>query len=76
MAASDQPLANRVVVSRGVAHGKPRVAGTRIMVHQVLNLLAAGKTVEEITSEDYYPELTVEDVLSCIDYRNLVSWKH
>jgi uncharacterized protein (DUF433 family) len=29
--ASEQQLAERVVVSRDVLHGKPRIAGTRIM---------------------------------------------
>jgi len=55
-------------VSREVTHGKPRVAGTRIMVVQVLDLLAAGKTVAEIISEDYYPDLTEADVLACLRY--------
>ena len=37
-------LLDRIVVSRDVVHGKPRIAGTRVMVYQVLDLLAAGKT--------------------------------
>ncbi len=61
-------LSDRIVVSRDVMHGKPRIAGTRIMVVQVLDLLAAGKTPLEITSESYYPDLTQEDVLACIAY--------
>jgi uncharacterized protein (DUF433 family) len=70
--ASEQQLAERVVVSRDVLHGKPRIAGTRIMVYQVLDLLAAGKSVAEITSEDYFPEISVEDVLACVAYASLV----
>jgi len=38
------------------------------MVVQVLDLLAAGKTVAEIISEDYYPDLTEADVLACLRY--------
>lgn len=38
------------------------------MVYLILDLLAAGKTIEEIISIDYYPQLTREDVLVCIDY--------
>lgn len=64
----EQQLTKRIVVSREVVHGKPRVAGTRIMVYQVLDLLAAGKSIAEIISEDYYPDLTSEDVLACIAY--------
>lgn len=64
----EQILRERIVVSREIAHGQPRVAGTRIMVHLVLDLLAAGKSVAEIISDDYYPDLTQEDVLACIAY--------
>lgn len=36
----------RIVVARAVCHGKPRVAGTRIMVYQVLDLLVGGKSID------------------------------
>jgi uncharacterized protein (DUF433 family) len=72
MVGTDQVLTPRIVVSRTVCHGKPRIAGTRIMVHHVLDLLAAGKSISEITSEDYYPDLTAEDVLACIAYASRV----
>jgi uncharacterized protein (DUF433 family) len=72
MVTDDLPLAQRIVVSRTICHGKPRITGTRIMVHQVLNLLAAGKSIDEITSEDYFPDLTVHDVLACIAYASQI----
>ena len=65
---ADTPLMDRIVVSREVCHGKPRIAGTRIMVYQVLDLLAAGKTIGEITSEEYFPDITSADVLACLAY--------
>jgi len=68
MAINDQALSERIVVSRDVAHGQPRIAGTRIMVYLVLDLLAGGKTIAEIISEDYYPDLTTDDVLACVAY--------
>lgn len=68
MAINDQALSERIVVSRDVAHGQPCVVGARIMVHLVLDLLAGGKTISEITSEDYYLDLTVDDVLACVAY--------
>ena len=49
---TDHQLMDRIVVSRDVMHGKPRVAHTRIAVVQVLDLLAAGITPAEITSDD------------------------
>jgi uncharacterized protein (DUF433 family) len=65
-------LAPRIVVSRDVAHGKPRVAGTRVAVTQILDLLAAGKTVAEIVSDDYFPHLSEADIFACIRYASLV----
>ena len=68
---ADQTILDRIVVSRDVMHGKPRIAGTRITVVQILDLLAAGKTPAEIISEDYFPDLTEYDVRACIAYEQL-----
>ena len=57
----------RIVVDPKVHFGKPCVAGTRIPVQSVLELLAEGLTFEEIIL-DYYPELTVEDIRACMRY--------
>lgn len=69
---TDQHLSERIVVSREINHGQPRIVGTRIMVHQILDLLAAGKTIGEITSDDYFPDISAEDVLACIAYASSV----
>jgi uncharacterized protein (DUF433 family) len=61
-------LVDRIVVSSYICHGKPHIVGTRIMVSTILDLLSVGKTIEEITSEDYYPDLIAEDILACIQY--------
>ena len=65
---ADTTIFERIVVSREVMHGKPRVAGTRILVTQVLDLLAGGKTISEILSPDYFPDLNEADILACIAY--------
>ena len=69
---AEHKLTERIVVSRDVCHGKPRIAGTRIMVHQVLDLLAAGITVSEITSDEYYPDISKGDVLDCVAYASSI----
>ncbi|MCL6642058.1 MAG: DUF433 domain-containing protein [Candidatus Bipolaricaulota bacterium] len=63
-------IAERIEVDPNICHGRPRVAGTRIMVEQVLDLLAAGIPINEITSEDYFPDLSKEDVLACVAFAN------
>jgi len=53
-----------IIANPEICHGKPVIAGTRIMVWQVLELLEAGKTKEEIYSA--YPTLpqgAIEEVL-------------
>lgn len=62
---ADYQLAERIVVSRDILHGKARIAGTRILVSQILDMLGAGKSITEITSEDYYPDISAEDVMAC-----------
>jgi uncharacterized protein (DUF433 family) len=55
----------RIEVNPGVHFGKPCVAGTRITVQSVLELVGEGVPFELIT-HDYYPDLDVEDVWACI----------
>ena len=50
-----------------VCHGKPVFRGTRILVSDVLELLAAGVTVEEIV-RDYYPDLSGEAVRAALEW--------
>ena len=50
-----------------IAFGKPVVAGTRIPVYMVLELLDAGAQPEQIM-RDYYPTLTREDIGACLRY--------
>ncbi len=63
-------IADRIEVDPNICHGKPRIAGSRIMVEQVLDLLAAGVPIAEITSEEYFPDLSPEDVLACVAFAN------
>jgi len=56
----------RIVINPEICHGKPVIAGTRIMVTNVLSLLAGGYTIKRIT--EYYPELTPEAIIAAIRY--------
>jgi uncharacterized protein (DUF433 family) len=46
--------------------GKPIIKGTRISVYDVLNYLANGQSVEEITED--FPELNREKIQACLAY--------
>jgi len=63
-------MLDRISVDPKVCHGKPCIRGTRIMVSQVLDLLSAGLTPEQIISEEYFPDLTLEDIRACIAFAN------
>jgi uncharacterized protein (DUF433 family) len=60
-------MRNRIEINPAVHFGKPCVAGTRITVQNVLELVRDGLTFEQIV-RDYYPALTTEDVRACIQY--------
>jgi uncharacterized protein (DUF433 family) len=57
----------RIVVNPNIHFGKPCVAGTRIPVQSVLELVRDGLSFAEIRA-DYYPDLAVEDIQACIQY--------
>ena len=58
---------DRIAVDPRVHFGKPCVAGTRIAVQDVLELVDEDIPFNQIV-RDYYPDLSVEDVHACIRY--------
>ena len=56
----------RIAVDPGVCGGKPTVAGTRVRVADVLELLAEGVGEAEILAD--FPYLTDEDVRACLAF--------
>ena len=60
-------MKDRIAVHPGIHFGKPCVAGTRIPVQSVLELVREGLSFAEII-RDYHPDLEAEDVRACIQY--------
>ena len=60
-------MIERIAVDPKVHFGKPYVAGTRITVQNVLELLDEGLSFDEVI-RDYYPDLEVQDIHACIQY--------
>lgn len=60
-------MRDRIEVNPAVHFGKPCVAGTRIPVQSVLELVREGIGFDEII-RDYFPDLKPEDIRACIQY--------
>ncbi len=63
-------IRERIVVDPQICGGKPCIRGTRIMVKNILGMLAGGYDMEQILHA--YPELSREDVVAALDYASSV----
>jgi len=57
----------RIASDPHIHFGQPCIAGTRIPVYCVLELLQVGIPFDEIATR-YYPGITVDDVKACVQY--------
>jgi uncharacterized protein (DUF433 family) len=60
-------MSERIAVNPQIHFGKPCLAGTRVPVQSVLELLRDGVGIQQITAE-YYPDLEPDDIRACIQY--------
>jgi uncharacterized protein (DUF433 family) len=60
-------MIDRITIDSKIHFGKPCIAGTRITVQSVLELLNEGLSFKEII-QHYYPELHDEDIRAAIQY--------
>ena len=58
--------ADRIEVNPAVCAGKPVVRGTRILVRNILGMVAGGYAIDQILAS--YPDLSREDVTSALEY--------
>ncbi len=59
-------LLQRITIEPGKCGGRPCVRGYRLRVSDVLQLLSAGASYDEVLVD--YPFLEHEDILACIEY--------
>jgi uncharacterized protein (DUF433 family) len=57
---------SEIVVDPNICSGNPVIRGTRIMVRNVLGMVAGGYTVDRIVAA--YPELSPEQVQAALEY--------
>lgn len=60
------PLLDRITIEPGKCGSRPCIRGMRIRVMDILELLAAGASHEEILAD--YPYLEPEDIHACLQY--------
>jgi uncharacterized protein (DUF433 family) len=63
---TDKIYLNRITLNPEQCGGRPCIRGTRLRVCDILELLAAGASSEEIL-EDYHP-IEKEDILAALQY--------
>ena len=62
-------LLKRITIESGKCGGRPCIRGMRMRVTDVLQLLSAGASYEEVLED--YPDLEREDILAAIEYAAL-----
>ena len=55
-----------IVADSEICHGKPTFKGTRVLVSDIVELVAAGESVEEILES--YPSVTKEMIREALEY--------
>jgi uncharacterized protein (DUF433 family) len=64
-----EDLLKRITIEPGKCGGRPCIRGYRIRVVDVLDLLAAGASHQEILED--YPDLEAEDIQACLEFAAL-----
>ncbi|MBP7962435.1 MAG: DUF433 domain-containing protein [Caldilineaceae bacterium] len=61
---------DRITTNPAIMIGKPVIAGTRLTVMFILDILAQGWSVDEILRN--YPNLETDDIRACLAYASEV----
>jgi uncharacterized protein (DUF433 family) len=61
----------RITNNPDICHGKPTIRNLRYPVENILELLSAGMTVDEILND--YPDLEKDDILACLAYASNIT---
>jgi len=59
-----------IVVDPQICSGKPILRGTRIMVKNILGMMAGGYSIEKI--RETYPELCTEAIQAALEYASII----
>lgn len=67
----EQNILNRITINPGVCNGRPSIRNMRFTVAQMLELLAAGMSPQDILED--YPYIEKEDIDACLLYAALIA---
>lgn len=67
----EQNVLNRITLNPEVCNGRPSIRNMRFTVAQMLELLAAGMSFEEVLED--YPYIEKEDIDACLLYAALIA---
>ena len=59
-----------IVIDPQICSGKPVLRGTRIMVKNILGMMAGGYSIEKI--RETYPELNTEAIQAALEYASVI----
>ncbi len=59
-------MGSRISINPAVCHGKPVIAGTRVLVANIVAELSTGATHADIIAE--YPSLTGADICAALEF--------
>lgn len=62
---------DRITSDPGICHGRPTIRGLRYPVDMLLELMAAGMTIDEVLADD--PDLEREDMLAALEFGALTA---
>jgi len=55
-----------IVADSEICHGKPTFKGTRVMVSDIVEMVAAGEPIEDILED--YPSITRKHISAALEY--------
>ncbi len=62
---------SRITIDPAICHGQPVIRGLRYPITDLLDLLASGMTIDDITAD--YPDLEREDLLAALTFGALAT---
>ncbi len=64
-------MENRISIDSKICHGKPVIKGTRVLVSNILSVLASGDSIEKLLND--YPNISLEDIAAALQFGSRLS---